>query len=145
MCVDAAYYAFPSVKYLEGLAAQAPADFRFGFKVTDEITMKRFPNLPRFGARAGRPNPHFLKAEVLERGFLQPCEAIRPRVGVLIFEFSRFYPADYEQGRDFVVGAGPVPRATPAGLALRRRNAQPALASAGILRVPGPPPGGACV
>jgi len=38
VCVDAAYYTFPSIKYLEGLAAQVPGDFQFGFKVTDEIT-----------------------------------------------------------------------------------------------------------
>ncbi|HTA31191.1 MAG TPA: DUF72 domain-containing protein, partial [Candidatus Cybelea sp.] len=49
VCVDAAYYAFPSVPYLESLAAQTPADFQFGFKVTDEITVKNFPNMPRFG------------------------------------------------------------------------------------------------
>lgn len=102
VCVDAAYYAFPSVQSLEGLAAQVPPDFQFGFKVTDEITLKKFPNLPRFGQRAGQPNEHFLQAEVFERGFLKPCEAIRPQVGLLIFEFSRFYAADYGQGRDFV-------------------------------------------
>ncbi len=102
VCVDAAYYTFPSIPYLEGLAAQTPAGFRFGFKITDEITVKTFPNLPRFGQRAGQPNEHFLNAEVFARAFLQPCESIRPRIGVLIFEFSRFYPADYEHGRDFV-------------------------------------------
>src|ERR1700753_281509 len=56
VCVDAAYYTFPQVKYLEGLAAQVPKDFQFGFKVTDAITLKKFPNLPRFGTRAGKPN-----------------------------------------------------------------------------------------
>jgi len=102
VCVDAAYYTFPSAQYLEGLAAQTPAGFQFGFKVTDEITVKKFPNLPRFGQRAGRPNEHFLKAEAFERGFLQPCETIRSHIGILIFEFSRFYPTDYEHGREFV-------------------------------------------
>jgi uncharacterized protein YecE (DUF72 family) len=34
VCVDAAYYTFPSRESLEGLAAQVPADFKFGFKVT---------------------------------------------------------------------------------------------------------------
>jgi len=53
VCVDAAYYTFPSEKYLDGLAAQVPSDFQFGFKVTDEITVRKFPNLPRFGVRAG--------------------------------------------------------------------------------------------
>lgn len=45
VCVDAAYYAFPT---LSGLASQVPSDFRFAFKVTDQITLKRYPNLPRF-------------------------------------------------------------------------------------------------
>src|SRR5262245_25598198 len=49
VCVDAAYYKFPDSRYLDGLASQVPADFLFGFKVTDEITVKRFPNLARFG------------------------------------------------------------------------------------------------
>ena len=56
VCVDAAYYTFPRPAYLEGLVSQVPADFRFGFKVTDEITVKKFPNLPRFGRRAGQTN-----------------------------------------------------------------------------------------
>src|ERR1700677_607368 len=60
VCVDAAYYTFPSVKYLEGLAEQVPADFQFAFKVTDAITIKKFPNLPRFGKNAGRENETFL-------------------------------------------------------------------------------------
>jgi uncharacterized protein YecE (DUF72 family) len=102
VCVDAAYYTFPSLKYLESLASQVPADFQFAFKVTDEITVKKFPNLARFGERAGKPNEHFLNAAAFEHGFLKPCESIRPRVGLLIFEFSRFYSSDFEHGRDFV-------------------------------------------
>src|ERR1051326_8215372 len=38
VCVDAAYYTFPSDKYLAGLVEKVPSDFQFGFKVTDEIT-----------------------------------------------------------------------------------------------------------
>src|SRR5882762_5940826 len=37
VCVDAAYYKFPSEKYLRGQADQVPSDFRFGFKGTEEI------------------------------------------------------------------------------------------------------------
>jgi uncharacterized protein YecE (DUF72 family) len=123
VCVDAAYYVFPSVKYLEGLAAQVPADFQFGFKVTDTITLKTFPNLPRFGVRAGRPNEYFLNAEAFERGFLKPCEAIRPHVGILMFEFSRFYGTDFEHGRDFVAALdtflGRLPSGWPYGVEMR--------------------------
>src|ERR1039457_4161460 len=53
VCVDGGYYRFPDAKYLGGLRTQVPADFQFGFKVTDEITIKKFPNHPRHGARAG--------------------------------------------------------------------------------------------
>src|ERR1700692_3028246 len=54
VCVDAGYSTFPRPEYLHKLAAAVPDDFRFGMKVTDAITVKRFPNLPRFGINAGR-------------------------------------------------------------------------------------------
>lgn len=115
VCVDAAYYQFPSEKYLAGLAAQVPDDFRFTFKVTDDITLKRFPNLQRFGTRAGQPNQHFLDADLFQRAFLGSCETVRSKVGLLIFEFSRFYPADYEHGRDFTADLGAFLGKLPAG------------------------------
>ena len=87
VCVDAAYYTFPSEKYLQGLASHVSPDFRFGLKVTDEITVRKFPNLDRFGVRAGKPNENFLNADLFSRAFLKPCEAIRPNIGILIFEF----------------------------------------------------------
>lgn len=125
VCVDAAYYTFPSVKYLEGMASQVPPDFQFAFKVTDQITLKKYPNLPRFGVRAGTANEHFLNAEIFERGFLKPCESIRSHVGLLMFEFSRFYPADFEHGRDFVAALdtflGKLPQGWPYGIEMRNK------------------------
>jgi uncharacterized protein YecE (DUF72 family) len=102
VCVDAAYYTFPSQPYLEGMAHQVPRDFLFAFKVTDAITIKKFPNLARFGDQAGKANENFLNAELFIKSFLQPCEAVRANVGLLMFEFSRFWPMDYDHGRDFV-------------------------------------------
>ena len=102
VCVDAAYYKFPSTKYLDGLMTKVPTDFLFTFKVTDDITLKRFTNLPRFGIKAGKPNGNFLNAELFINAFLKPCEPFRSNIGVLIFEFSRFYSTDYEHGREFV-------------------------------------------
>lgn len=126
VCVDAAYYTFPTRPSLEGLAAQAPEDFRFGFKVTDAITLKKFPNLERFGATAGKPNENFLNADLFGRAFLTPCEAIRPNVGLLMFEFSRFWPADYPHGRAFVADLdrflGQLPSGWPYAVELRNRN-----------------------
>ncbi len=102
VCVDAAYYTFPTEKYLDGLVQKVPADFRFGFKVTDIITIKRFPKLERFGELAGKANENYLNADLFVSSFLYPCEQVRESVGLLIFEFSRFWPGDYEHGRDFV-------------------------------------------
>jgi uncharacterized protein YecE (DUF72 family) len=123
VCVDAAYYTFPSHKYLEGLFAQVPADFQFGFKVTDEITIKKFPNLPRFGHRAGEKNEHFLNAKLFTDAFLGPCEPFRNQIGLLMFEFSRFYPSDYEHGRDFIADLdkflGQLPKGWPYAVEMR--------------------------
>ncbi len=102
VCVDAAYYNFPSQQYLEGMVNQTPDDFRFGLKVTDVITIKKFPKLDRFGDQAGKPNENFLNAELFTKAFLQPCEPVRHAIGLLMFEFSRFWPEHYEHGRDFV-------------------------------------------
>lgn len=125
VCVDAAYYTFPTPKYLEGLAGQVPEDFQFGLKVTDSITLKRFPNLERFGELAGKPNPDFLNAELFSREFLRPCETIRSKIGLLMFEFSRFWPADYEYGREFLSHLdsflGQLPAGWPYGVELRNR------------------------
>jgi uncharacterized protein YecE (DUF72 family) len=125
VCVDAAYYNFPSQRYLEGMTAQVPGDFRFAFKVTDVITVKNFPKLNRFGDRAGKSNENFLNADLFTKAFLAPCEHIRPQIGVLMFEFSRFWPSDYEHGRDFVADLdtffGKLPKGWP--YAVEMRNA----------------------
>lgn len=100
--VDAAYYQYPTEKQLQTWMDQVPSDFRFSFKVTDDITLKRFPQLPRFGSRAGLPNPDFLNAEKFKSHFLAPCERFVDRVGVLMFEFTRFHTSDFARGRDFL-------------------------------------------
>jgi uncharacterized protein YecE (DUF72 family) len=124
--VDATYYALPTRKLLEVLASQVPPEFRFGFKVSDAVTVKRMPNLQRFGELAGRPNPRFLDPAVFVDGFLGPMEAIRDKVGILMFEFSRFSAADFRQGRDFVAALDgfmeAVPTGWPCGIELRNRE-----------------------
>jgi len=124
--VDATYYSLPSRKFLDGLASQVPDDFRFGFKVTDAITVKRTPNLPRFREQAGKVNPRFLDPEVFASGFLRPMEGIRGKVGVLMFEFSHFSKADFAHGAEFVEALDKfldaIPRDWPCGIELRNRE-----------------------
>ena len=123
--VDAAYYTFPRPDYLHKLADAVPNDFRFGLKVTDSITIKKFPNLPRFGIQAGKPNENFLNADLFATAFLKPCEEVRSKIGVIMFEFSRFWATDYEHGRDFVSDLdaflGKLPKGWP--YAIEMRNA----------------------
>jgi uncharacterized protein YecE (DUF72 family) len=126
VCVDAAYYTFPSEKYLQGLASHVSPDFQFGLKVTDEITVRKFPNLERFGVRAGKPNENFLNADLFSRAFLKPCEAIRSNIGILIFEFSRFHSTDYQHGAQFVADLdrffGHLPAGWPYGMEVRNKH-----------------------
>jgi len=124
--VDAAYYQFPSRPWLEEMVSQVPADFQFTLKVTDEITMNRFPNLPRFGRRAGQPNANFLNADLFASAFLGACEPFKANVGVLMFEFTRFHSADFARGREFVAVldeflAG-LPRGWHYGVEIRNRG-----------------------
>lgn len=124
--VDAAYYTFPTDKYLSGLVDQVPEDFQFAFKATDEVTVKHFPNLSRFGPRAGKPNTNFLNAELFASSFLHPCQPYKDQIGIIMFEFSRFYPRDFERGRDFVLALDDfferLPSGWPFGIEVRNRN-----------------------
>jgi uncharacterized protein YecE (DUF72 family) len=126
VCVDAAFYKFPEPGSLEEYASLVPADFLFALKVTDEITIRRFPNLPRFGGRAGQINPNFLQTDLFESAFLRACQPVRRNVALLIFEFSRFAPADFERGRDFVEALdlflGKLPREWRYGVEIRNRT-----------------------
>src|SRR5262249_37442613 len=101
-------------------------DFLFGFKVTDAITIKKFPDLDRFGQSAGKPNENFLNADLFTKGFLQPCESIRANVGLLMFEFSRFWATDYAPGLAFVNDLdkflGQFPSGWPYAVEIRNRN-----------------------
>lgn len=126
VCVDAGYYRFPDKRYLEKLCAQVPDGFRFSFKVTDIITIKHFPNLPRHGPHAGQENEHFLDAEMFRESFLCPCMPFREKIGALIFEFSPFHARDFERGRDFVSALGKflgdLPRGWQYAVEIRNRH-----------------------
>lgn len=124
--VDAAYYQFPSHDWLEAMVGLVPGDFQFALKVTDEITMKRFPNLPRFGRRAGQPNGNFLNANLFATAFLGACEPFKSNIGLLMFEFSQFHSSDFGRGREFLTALdeflAQLPKGWPYSVEIRNRN-----------------------
>lgn len=104
--VDHTYYAWPLPSTFAKYVGQTPASFRFGLKVTEEVTVLKYPNLSRYGKRAGTDNPHFLDADLFVEKFLGPLEEVKHRLGPLMFEFSHFYPGMIPSGREFVERLG---------------------------------------
>ena len=84
---DFAFYQFPSTSVWSRLFTQVPAGFRFAFKAPEEITTPAFPRHPRYGSRAGRPNPLFLDPKALTAQFLNLLEPYATTVAVIMFEF----------------------------------------------------------
>ncbi len=88
-CADWSFYDFPDMRQIEKYREEAQKDFRLAFKVTDLITMHRYPYVKdRWGDRAGQLNPDFLNAAKFVDEFLRRVELLQERLGPLIFEFS---------------------------------------------------------
>jgi uncharacterized protein YecE (DUF72 family) len=115
VCVDAGFYRFPAAGFIASLDALTPPDFRFAFKVTDEITIRRFPNLPRHGPKAGHVNSSFLDPALYTDAFLGALTPLGEKTGLLILEFTRFQPGDFARGRDFLDALDRFFSALPAG------------------------------
>jgi uncharacterized protein YecE (DUF72 family) len=89
--IDHSFYRPAGAKQLTHYAAQVPDSFRFCSKVWEEITIPAYANLPRYGAKAGKPNPRFLDAEAFRDLVLSPAqEGLGTKLGPLIFEFQRW-------------------------------------------------------
>lgn len=104
--IDHTFYAWPSSKTMEKYAEQTSADFRFGLKATEKVTIFKYPKFPRYGKEAGKVNEEFLNADLFLERFIPGIEPIKDRVGVIMFEFSHFYPGMVESGSDFVKKLG---------------------------------------
>jgi uncharacterized protein YecE (DUF72 family) len=115
VCGDFAFYQFPSDAFWKRLFDLAPPEFRFAFKIPEQITCKVFPAHPRYGAQGGLANPTFLDAALLQEAFLRPLEPYRERICVLIFEFGAFSRKSFEDVREFVAALDPFLAALPKG------------------------------
>lgn len=88
---DFSFYQFPSGEAWAEMMAQVSPGFRFSLKIPEEITVERFPDLPRYGRRAGQSNPAFMDASRLCDLLLARLEPYRDRLGVLMFEFGTIH------------------------------------------------------
>lgn len=95
---DFALYDFPHPDQMKIIHDSTSDDFKISLKVTERITIKRYPELPRYGTNAGRENPDFLNVQLFEDAFLKPLEHLKEKKGTIIFEFSTFFP---QSGMDF--------------------------------------------
>ena len=70
--------------------------------IVEDITMETFPNQPRYGARAGQPNGHFMDASLMRDQLLDLLEPHRAKLGPLILEFTAIWSGLYKEPKNFV-------------------------------------------
>ena len=66
----------------EGHGRPDTGQFPVRSKEADAITIKKYPNLDRFGQQAGKPNENFFSAGLFVKAFLKPCESVHATEGV---------------------------------------------------------------
>ncbi len=88
--LDQTFYRPPTPAQLAHYSELVPSGFEMCSKVWEEITIPRFADQPRYGGKAGQPNPRFLDAELFAELVLSPYrQAFKDRTGPFIFEFQR--------------------------------------------------------
>ncbi len=102
VCGDFAFYQFPTADFWTRTFAQVPEGFRFALKVPEDITMERFPEQPRYGARAGQANGHFMDAALMCDQLLDLLEPHRGKLGPLILEFTAIRSGPHREAKNFV-------------------------------------------
>lgn len=122
---DFSFYTFPSREQWAHMFG-ASAALRFGLKAPEIVTVKKWPNHARYGARGGTGNEQFLDAGLLREAFLEPLLPYRARVGVVMFEFGAFSRSSYAEAGRFVEDLDHFLSALPAefryGVEIRNRE-----------------------
>lgn len=114
--IDFTFYTWPDPRVLQRYYATTPAQFTMALKVTEQITVKRWPTHKRYGKVGGQENPLFLDAETFKTRFLAPVEVLREKLGPIIFEFGTFFPGVFSRGAEFVERLERFFTAIPSGL-----------------------------
>ncbi|MBS0165695.1 MAG: DUF72 domain-containing protein [Nitrospira sp.] len=88
---DSTFYRPPTSQQLRAYRDQMPPDCTMCFKVWEEITVPVFASHPRYGLKAGKPNPRFLDAQLFNDLVLTPFREAQFQncTGPFLFEFQR--------------------------------------------------------
>lgn len=87
--VDRGHYQPLRLDELRRYDAAVPEDFRFLVKGHDHVTLARFPDHPRYGARRGEPNPRFLDPAYAAEEVLWPTfEGLGPKLSAVLLQFA---------------------------------------------------------
>jgi uncharacterized protein YecE (DUF72 family) len=114
---DFPFYRPPDDRQLARYAEALPAGFPVLSKVWEEITMPRFPDLPRHGDRAGRENPKYLDPGVFRDEVLPPYErSFAGHTAPFILEFGADRGPTPERRREFVSRLDAFLAASPASV-----------------------------
>jgi uncharacterized protein YecE (DUF72 family) len=88
---DSTFYRPPTSQQLRAYRDQMPEHREMCFKVWEDITVPVFAPHPRYGVKAGKPNPRFLDAQLFKDLVLAPYRDARFQdgTGPFLFEFQR--------------------------------------------------------
>jgi uncharacterized protein YecE (DUF72 family) len=100
---DFPFYRPPDEAQLRRYASVLPPGFPVVSKVWEELTMPRFPEVPRHADRGGAANPRFLDAKVFREEVLPAYEkAFAGHSGPFVFEFPTEWQPTLETRRAFL-------------------------------------------
>ena len=88
---DSTFYRPPTSAQLLAYRDQMPEQTEMCFKVWEDITVPVFAPHPRYGVKAGKPNPRFLDAQLFSDLVLTPFREAQFKdcTGPFLFEFQR--------------------------------------------------------
>jgi uncharacterized protein YecE (DUF72 family) len=88
---DSTFYRPPTTGQLVRYLSQIPEYFEMCFKVWEEITIPTYAKHPRYGVKAGQPNPRFLDPGTFIDLVLRPYRDanFHKHAGPFLFEFQR--------------------------------------------------------
>jgi uncharacterized protein YecE (DUF72 family) len=90
---DSTFYRPPTSAQLRAYRDQMPEHTEMCFKVWEDITVPVFASHPRYGVKAGKPNPRFLDAQLFKDLVMTPFREAQFQdcTGPFLFEFQRHH------------------------------------------------------